>query len=344
MLFKSLAKQNINKISIYPSNDWMINSFGAESTFDFRIVDNKSDEELIRLAASLSNNDLIYAVSLTEKRRRRKQIHDDRALKIIDIFNAELTSKGFDKNNLYIERYKSPLSSIPPSKLSFSINNSGQRGTLGFGYRPVSKELIDRGTELFTLQESVLGSFHGSIDLNSNNISLNQLTVFSMKSIVPYNHEDPQWSFDVGLSFSHNLENDKIYVLQGLTGTAIKPHSDIKSYLLIGGGVGHHDRVESHAFGKLSAGLYFNLVMDARLHVSFDQTLWNGDRNRSTEATQITFQKSLGLANSISLSYRAEHNRFRTEMYSRSGRDQFQPLFLTYPDTCWKESCKDPDQ
>lgn len=309
-LFKHYAVGKEDTITVYPSVDWMIRSLKDHRQVNYEdIVQKLADQDSTWLGTNASPKDLLFAIHYTEKKRRNGQISDTEGLARLNSLQKELASRGFDKHQFYVDNFKSPIATLPPQKLSIMVSHQDKSDSIIFGYRPASKDMLDNGTEYFTLQESVLGYVEASVNVASSAAKLEKLKVFSMASFDPFTFVDPKPSFKVDFTFRRNLNTEKSLTFKGMVGLSVQPFDDVTGYFLIGAGAGGHSQFKKNGLITYRAGVYFDLIGDSRLNAFFETFMWGEDEKEKITTAQ--FQKSIGLKHSLSLSYSAEHSNFK---------------------------------
>ena len=251
-----------------------------------------------------------YLKALKRQSNQRKE-HKSVNSNFIDQIIAMLDDKEF---SIDLTEFKDPLKSRQDSIISTEYIYENGESTLQLGFLPASHKLYGDNRQYFSESELKIAEIKLSANMENSNLSLESLTLYSVKSYIPTGEYAQQLSGEFYLGYHHVLDNKLektgVFELSGALGKTFRLHPDVVVYGMLGfGAVGNRKNSFFYAASKIGASISlvsdFKAIIDYRIATgyfnasSLKQTVggtlsWFGFENITINASlQSTFTESL---------------------------------------------------
>nr|WP_275447077.1 DUF4105 domain-containing protein [Pseudoalteromonas sp. Of7M-16] len=179
------------------------------------------------------------------------------------------TENGGMRNfNIDLSDYKHPANTPQDSAIGFSVFKSKSDRVLGFNFLSSGHYLYGDNRQYLYESELVLGKVSGSLSIDSNDIDIQEATIYSVKNLTPTSQFNPSWSseFYFGLrpSYTDELKFKSLAELSFGLGKSKKLHRDILGYLHVVGGLTSNIKNQEW-FTQIKSGVVLNLINDSKL-------------------------------------------------------------------------------
>jgi hypothetical protein len=260
-----------------------------------------SDEWLIKMIAeNLKNNEIdnVKEISMQEKYNEISKLTFNE-LKLLEALNRVVYKKNKIKKNKFtlmkshikeftkynekifdISKYKSP--NKIPNERQFEIGYShlNEEDYLRVSFLPASHLLNDDNREYFG--ESELKIAYLSVLLNKNSIELDELTIYGMKSYVPYDTltNDLSYQFEISVKKEYTKQMNYIdtFKLDGGVGLDFLLLKDINIFAILNLGVGYNYSDEAHVFLNPQIGTMIYEVLNMKSLFYYQPLYINSDK------------------------------------------------------------------
>lgn len=228
--------------------------------------------------------------------------------KQIKEFNKKANVKQLTDAQVDIANYKSPLKTPNDSIVGMDWVNHSKKQFLDLRFVPTSHYLRGDNSQYHSESELIMGELVMRASLNSENISLNKLTLYSMLSLVPDTKHDSKWSKQVysGFKKEKTLSNKEIGVFETALGIGktVELHRDVLTYGILNFGIGYGDE---KLYGTLSPkiGAIVNLIGNSKLTLNHQFTRGRLNEFNWQQRTNATLTW-LG-ANNLNISLKVEY-------------------------------------
>ncbi len=179
-----------------------------------------------------------------------------------------------------IKKYKNPLKTFDDSQVSlFYLRNN--KNSLGLSFLGASNTIFDDNREYFGESTLEIGEFN--LLLDKDNINLNSVNIYSMKSLIPWNNITKEFSKELRFSYEKHYDNnlDEINVLNisGGAGLSYKIHNDILVYNLgkIGTGINFE---KAYPYTSFETGVIIYEILNMKTVLSHE-FIYNQDNSNS---------------------------------------------------------------
>lgn len=173
---------------------------------------------------------------------------------------------------LDVSEYKSPLDAQDESLIAIGMGQIEGSDAILFRYFPVASDITDNQGHIFGENQLLLADTQIRIDLNRSKIHLDNLSLYRMKSRVPFSTVTGGFSsgLHVGLTrfFDSNLNSTLVANVEGTFGLSHEPTSDIGVFVEMAvGAVANFKRSEVYLEPRLGAHLYavYNTKINASI-------------------------------------------------------------------------------
>ena len=271
---KYLYKYNlIEDSNLIASDQWLIkmiedNISYAEIENIENIIKNHSYDGINKL--NFYSLELLTAYNNIEYSKKNINITEFRKIK-----KRVIESRTHIYNNFDVSKYKTP-SKIPPERqVEVGYANVNNIDYTKLSFLPASHFLNDNNKEYFG--ESELKIAYLSILVNKSDIELNQFTLYSMKSYIPYETltKDLSYQFKLGVQKEYDKEmnyRDTVKI-DGGVGIDFLIAKDINVFSMFNAGIGYNSQDNTHIFFNPEIGLTIYEVFNMKSLVYY-QTLF----------------------------------------------------------------------
>ncbi|QOY53010.1 DUF4105 domain-containing protein [Candidatus Sulfurimonas baltica] len=252
---KFLYKYNlIKKSELLPSNEWLIKML-TEHLNDNEI-DNIKNIVKHKEYTEISTLDF-YSLKLLEAYSTVKYKENDISTDEFKNLKHNIQkAEQEDTNTFDISKYKTP--SKIPNERQFGIGYKyiNEDDYLKLSFLPASHLLNDYNREYFG--ESELKIFNLSVLLNKDTIELEELTLYGMKSYIPYDTLTDDLSYQFELAVKKEYSEDMSYVdtvkIDGGIGIDFLLGNDINLFAILNFGLGYNANDNTHVFFNPQVG------------------------------------------------------------------------------------------
>ena len=268
----------IEKTNMIPSIEWKLNML-AENIDSTKInkilniLEKKNFKELKSFEENLEKEFILtYAQYLF---LNENSINNEEYLYIINI--VEL------KENFLIDikKYKNPLKTFDDSQISMSYLKNENENSLGLSFLGASNTIFDDNREYFSETSLKIGEIN--LLLDKDNIHVNSINIYDMKSLIPWNNITKEFSKEFRFSYEKHYDNnlDEINVLNisGGVGLSHKIHNDVLVYNLakIGTGVNFE---QGYPYTSFETGIIIYEILNMKTVLSHE-FIYNQDNSNS---------------------------------------------------------------
>jgi len=207
------------------------------------------------------------------------------------------------RNNTTLD--KNPILSQNDSQISISkIDNEN---ALYISFLPASHTLFDDNRQYESESSLKIGEF--SLKLEDDNIKLDELNLFTMQSLVPWN-KNKILSKELEISYTKSLDEKlnihHIYNLSYSTGITYKISNDIFLYDLLGLGLAYGDD-KTYLYGKNQLGLIIYEIFDMKTTLQYTSYYNNFQSKKFINTFDIT--QSIKFDKNIRVDLGYHHNQ-----------------------------------
>ena len=278
-VIKNAEKNNlIEKTNMIPSIEWELNMLAENIDLMkidqiLNIFEKKDFKKLKKFEQDLEKEFILtYAKYLF---LNKNSITDEEYSYILE--QIKLT-KDFA---IDIKKYKNPLKTFDDSQISLSYLKNENKNSLGLSFLGASNTIFDDNREYFGESSLEIGEFN--LLLDEENIHLNSINIYDMKSLIPWNNITKELSKEFRFSYEKHYDNnlDEINVLNisGGAGLSYKIHNDILVYNLgkIGAG-GNFEK--AYPYTSFETGIIIYEILNMKTVLSHE-FIYNQDNSNS---------------------------------------------------------------
>lgn len=268
----------IEKTNMIPSIEWKLNML-AENIDSTKInkilniLEKKNFKELKNFEENLEKEFILtYAQYLF---LNENSINNEEYLYIINIVEH--------KENFLIDikKYKNPLKTFDDSQISMSYLKNENENSLGLSFLGASNTIFDDNREYFSESSLKIGEIN--LLLDKDNIHINSINIYDMKSLIPWNNITKEFSKEFRFSYEKHYDNnlDEINVLNisGGVGLSQKIHNDVLVYNLakIGTGINFE---KAYPYTSVETGIIIYEILNMKTVLSHE-FIYNQDNSNS---------------------------------------------------------------
>ncbi len=180
-----------------------------------------------------------------------------------------------------IKKYKNPLKTFDDSQISMSYLKNKDKNSLGLSFLGASNTIFDDNREYFSENSLKIGEFN--LLLDKDNIHIDSINIYDMKSLIPWNNITKEFSKEFRFSYEKHYEKDleKINVLNisGGVGLSHKLHNDILVYNLgkIGTGINFE---KAYPYTSFETGIIIYEILNMKTVLSHE-FIYNQDNSNN---------------------------------------------------------------
>ncbi len=285
-VIKNAEKNNlIENTNMIPSIEWELNMLAENINIDKRneivnLLKNKDFDKLLNFNYSedLKSKDLEKEFILSYSKYlflNKNYITNDEYLNIIKIVND---TEDF---TIDLRKYKNPLKTFDDSQISMSYLKNENENSLGLSFLGASNTIFDDNREYFSESSLKIGEIN--LLLDKDNIHINSINIYDMKSLIPLNNITKEFSKEFRFSYEKHFDNnlDEINVLNisGGAGLSHKLHNDILVYNLgkIGTGINFE---KAYPYTSFETGIIIYEILNMKTVFSHE-FIYNQDNSNS---------------------------------------------------------------
>lgn len=180
-----------------------------------------------------------------------------------------------------IKKYKNPLKTFDDSQISMSYLRNEDKNSLGLSFLGASNTIFDDNREYFSESSLEIGEFN--LLLDKDNIHLNSINIYAMKSLIPWNNITKEFSKEFRFSYEkhydNNLEEINVLNISGGVGLSHKIHNDILVYNLgkIGTGINFE---KGYPYTSFETGIIIYEILNMKTVLSHE-FIYNQDNSNN---------------------------------------------------------------
>ena len=276
-VIKNAEKNNlIEKTNMIPSIEWELNML-AENIDSIKIdeilnlFEKKDFKKLKNFEQDLEKEFILtYAKYLF---LNKNSITDEEYLYILEHV------KHAEDFAIDIKKYKNPIKTWDDSQISLSYLKNNNKNSLGLSFLGASNTIFDDNREYFGESSLEIGEFN--LLLYEENIHLNSINIYAMKSLIPWNNITKELSKEFRFSYEKHYDNnlDEINVLNisGGIGLSHKIHNDVLVYNLakIGTGINFE---KAYPYTSFETGIIIYEILNMKTVLSHE-FIYNQDNS-----------------------------------------------------------------
>jgi hypothetical protein len=287
-LYRALANQ------VSPEDQQAIRHLVEEGNLKGRLDISGSNDAFIRLELARTYNQYAYLKSGVDKK-----LWADNEKVISDVKEQYFLDKSLIADNRY-----NPLNTPGDSQITYASKFDEDGTSLVFTVLPISHTLSDDNRNYAS--ETSLQLLAISIKLNPHNVrpELNQLTVFDMISLLPYDEitggTSTQFRIAVEPQRNNKFEMKRVVTLNGAIGLTKRVAQDVDIYMLAGGGLGYTEK-NGYLYSTVESGAILREVWDMKTIFSVMRT--NNQINIGSNFYTIRLNQSKFINNTKSLNF-----------------------------------------
>lgn len=301
-------RQNlITKTSLTPFKQWELynNQLKVSKTSEQSIVNAINRQDINELKQLINNkeNNVLFALSYAEYlyyKTNQKTQQEYQELK-------ESILKQ-QTNNVSDFSYKNPIESPYDTQISFSKRSKDS--ALYLDILPTTNTLFDNNKEYFGESHLKIANLRLAID---DTLKLDELTLFSMKTLIPYDKYSKPLSKELEISYTKNYDKElkahHTYNHFIAIGHTLQLSEALLTYYLLGVGIGYgKSELYGYANQELGVMLYENKYSKTNLRFETAYNYFNNDTFNHT----LTLNQSLYLTKSIQadIAFTEKSNQF----------------------------------
>ena len=180
-----------------------------------------------------------------------------------------------------IKKYKNPLKTFDDSQISMSYLRNEDKNSLGLSFLGASNTIFDDNREYFSESSLKIGEIN--LLLNKDNIHINSINIYDMKSLIPWNNITKEFSKEFRFSYEKHYDNnlDEINVLNisGGVGLSHKIHNDVLVYNLAKMGTGINFE-KGYPYTSFETGIIIYEILNMKTVLSHE-FIYNQDNSNS---------------------------------------------------------------
>lgn len=218
------------------------------------------------------------------------------------------TEKSYD-----ISKYKTP-SKIPPEReITFGVTNLNNRQYASISFLPASHELNGDNKEYFGENELKLGYL--SILINKDSIELDNFTLYSMKSYIPYDNLTRNFSYQLGIAakkmYSSTLDFIDGYQIDGGFGADLLISHDLNLFFILNGGVAYNFKEKFYTLFNPTLGFLLYEILNMKSYVFLRPNI----HNFTNAYNELHIEHNIYLKKNLTASFRLEYYNAKHDFY-----------------------------
>ena len=267
---KFLHKYNlVDNSELYPSSEWLTkmleeNLDGSQITNIKKIIKYKQYNQI----SDLDFYSLKLLVAYSELEYKKSHIDTDQYNRMSNKLNEELSS---NKNVIDISKYKSPNKIPNERQLEIGYSNINKNEYMKLSFLGASHLLNDYNREYFGESELKIGYL--SISVNKNSLELDELTLYGMKSYIPFdtltNDLSYQFELSVKKEYTQSMDFLDTAKIDGGVGIDFLVAKDINVFFMLNGGIGYNTDDNAHLFFNPEIGGMIYEVLNMKSFISY---------------------------------------------------------------------------
>lgn len=256
----------IQRSKMTPSNRWKIKMLVDQMKSDqvSNVYYAVKQAESIQDFHLLETNDRVLGLELYKSYvaylAQRQEIYQERLMALQNNF-LQMDEVSFKDNQLDLSEYKNPIKTPDDTQFSLSYGQVEGRSFVQFGFLPTAHRFQDDNRQYFTENELRLAEIHLRFLPDKQSISLQECTLYSVKSINPWDRFtggfSAQWEIGFEPHYGDSLEMHKAFNLEAASGLALAPHHDMMFYGMLGAGYGY-GAGRHYLYSSPEAGIVIN--------------------------------------------------------------------------------------
>lgn len=278
-VIKNAEKNNlIEETNMIPSIEWELNMLAENinSTKIDEILSLFERKEFNKLKDFEQNLEKEFILTYSKYLFLNKnQITNEEYLFILNIVEHK------EDFAIDIKKYKNPLKTFDDSQISLSYLRNENKNSLGLSFLGASNTIFDDNREYFSESSLKIGEFNFLLD--KDNIHVNSINIYDMKSLIPWNNITNEFSKEFRFSYEKHYDNnlDEINVLNisGGVGLSHKIHNDVLVYNLgkIGTGINFE---KGYPYTSFETGIIIYEILNMKTVLSHE-FIYNQDNSNS---------------------------------------------------------------
>ncbi len=291
---KFLYKYDLIQTSkLLPSDEWLVkmieeNTDSRNIDYVKRIITHKEYSRIEQL--DFYALELLNAYSTVEYNKKNISKKD------LDIIKLAI-DKTVGDNNLYfdISKYKSPNKIPHERQAEVAYSNVNNDSYIKLSFLGASHLINDNNREYFGESELKIGYL--SLLVNKSNLELNEFTLYSMKSYIPYDTLTKDLSYQFELAIKKEYTKSMQYLdtmkVDGGVGIDFLIAKDINMFLILNGGIGYNKKDHIHFFFNPEVGAMIYEVFNMKSYFSYQPVFINTNKayDKYTLRHNIFFNK-----------------------------------------------------
>lgn len=204
--------------------------------------------------------------------------------------------------------YKHPAKTPQDSALGLSFFSESHKEFLVLSYLPAGHLIQGDNRQYLTESELIIGKTAIALNLHNSSVSLQELTIYSVKNFTPNHRLYPVLSGEFYLGYRPQLDvilgAKSAFELTGGVGKSAELHRDMLLYGLVGTGINAY-AMDFQLFAYAKSGLLVKMIHDSKLNLELQA---NTARTKNAKANVLaTAVLSWYPAQNTSISLKFEH-------------------------------------
>ena len=207
----------------------------------------------------------------------------------------EINASNDSENIVFdLSRYKDPFNTQQDTVFSTRLNFHNDKRFLDLTFLPASHFLYSDNRQYFAESELKIGEVTARFDIDSNDLDLQQLTLYSLRSFVPTSAFLPELSGAFYLGYRHilneQLELEGIFELSGGFGKTYRLHRDVLAYGILNVGAAGN-RNDAFIFTDPHVGVIVNTLWDTKVILEHRASLgqFNASSVKQTSSLSLSW-------------------------------------------------------
>jgi hypothetical protein len=277
---KRAAQSNLIENSrLISPNRWLIRALNEQLPVDQRKrIQHEVDALRLPNVAQLESNQSFLNLQLAkaylayqdETTKHQDKRHLLQSLELQQTISQELQDK-FPNHRLQVLDLKNPIESPQDSQIALGLVRRDDRSYLRMSLTPASHQIDDDNRQYFSESELLLFEVSVLKHLQSKQVLLDQFTVYSAKSLIPYDSMSGGISgairIGVAPQYDAQLRSRKAAFIEGGLGLTHRAGRDLDSFALLGLGV-RWQAGRAQLYAQPELGLMLREVFDMKSRFS----------------------------------------------------------------------------
>ncbi len=285
---KDLVKEThklglIKSTKLIPSDKWYIKMLDEELNYKkkneiFEIFNDKKYERFLSFNFSEDKKQNILEKELIT--HYSHYLYDNKMISQENL--KQIKQENADSDVIDLKNYKSPIKTYDDSKLTVGYLRDNQENFLKFSFLPASNTLYGDNREYFS--ETSMKIFEINILANKDQVKLESLDLYSMKSLIPRDvftkGISSQFELNYETHYDKNIDSYQAYNLSTGIGVTKKIGNDIFVYSLFNIGLAYgKSEFYSYLYPELGFMIYELLNMKTTIQYKY---LFNQHNSKNT--------------------------------------------------------------